>query len=1021
MNATIIKSYNKDDNTISILNNFIITILILLFSMNSAAHAESVFLSIGPVDYDQATKWDCGIHGSYRILKYGYNKPVNYFDMISQIGPWEATTKIVLVPNLIEFTLDFGSLAMGQPPVVLASKLRDYYMSSAVDEARASTDRIKDLLWQGIPVLVLTQVGHNGCNGQNLTCNFDGCVGAWVFGSCWGFEYSVSGDYPTSHYWVLVGYDDQYVYLQSNDNTPNIMKWSDFENLRSFNGETDGGDIVAGQHYGASFLSKIKGTRYFSEAINFYENNGATIGHIVHFNQPLSIDKIEKYGERYPVLSVTPPWGVTIKSNDGAINCGKDCSNQYLVNSDVTLTMPDLPSDASVKSWNVTCQPPSGNLDCTIKLDQSYSVRPTINCPSCYSRILPAISSILEDTDTQSLNITKIGSGNGTVLSSNNLINCGATCSANVTKGNQVKLAALSSSGNKFVEWSGGSCTGNQVCSVTMNTNQNVTAKFDKSTENYNLSINLVGTGSGVVASDSGISCSSNCTKTLISGSSITLSAAPSASSIFEGWSGDCSGNGNCILNIKSASNVTATFNVGPLDGVCGASGGGTFTAIPITNLCSKGTASLVSGSGPWTWTCAGTNGGKTAPCSANIQSFDLVFKGGGNGTVTGITSQAIKYGGSASSVTAVPSMGYHFANWTGSNGFIATTDNPLTLKNITASYAITANFIADNISEDGVCGSSNGATTSSAPVANLCALGNASTVIGNGPWTWTCQGNNGGKTSNCSANKAGSAATFKITTSVASGNGIINCTSPVEKGTTSNCIITPAGGYQLATFTDNGDNKLSSVKNNSYAITNVTVDHTIVGGFDKTPELAISITSTTDLKASYKGGKGTIAFTFTGNATPDTINALISKNDWIKTATPKIKGNAGTIAYTVIINTSAARIGSIKIGGNTISVAQDAPPCKITTATASTVPNSGGAVAINVSVDHDFCTWSVTSIKAGGETWLSDVLNVTKTGNGTITAKATENTTGKPRSTSANIVTGDGKSKKSVTIKQDK
>ena len=57
---------------------------------------------------------------------------------------------------------------------------------------------------------------------------------------------------------------------------------------------------------------------------------------------------------------------------------------------------------------------------------------------------------------------------------------------------------------------------------------------------------------------------------------------------------------------------VTAT------DGVCGASGGGTFASIPLDFLCAPGsTPSAVSGTGPWNWSCAGTNGGNPASCSA--------------------------------------------------------------------------------------------------------------------------------------------------------------------------------------------------------------------------------------------------------------------------------------------------------------------------------------------------------------------------------------------------------------------
>jgi len=39
----------------------------------------------------------------------------------------------------------------------------------------------------------------------------------------------------------------------------------------------------------------------------------------------------------------------------------------------------------------------------------------------------------------------------------------------------------------------------------------------------------------------------------------------------------------------------------------------------PVANLCSAGTPSAVSGTGPWTWSCGGSTGGATAACSATL------------------------------------------------------------------------------------------------------------------------------------------------------------------------------------------------------------------------------------------------------------------------------------------------------------------------------------------------------------------------------------------------------------------
>ena len=63
--------------------------------------------------------------------------------------------------------------------------------------------------------------------------------------------------------------------------------------------------------------------------------------------------------------------------------------------------------------------------------------------------------------------------------------------------------------------------------------------------------------------------------------------------------------------------NLTGTGVATPVDGVCGTSNGAAFEFKPTTGLCTAGTASDPSGSGPWNWTCSGSAGGATASCSA--------------------------------------------------------------------------------------------------------------------------------------------------------------------------------------------------------------------------------------------------------------------------------------------------------------------------------------------------------------------------------------------------------------------
>jgi len=88
------------------------------------------------------------------------------------------------------------------------------------------------------------------------------------------------------------------------------------------------------------------------------------------------------------------------------------------------------------------------------------------------------------------------------------------------------------------------------------------------------------------------------------------------------------------IYRYVCSTNVTA--NVFPIDGECGGDNNGTFdyTYTPV-NLCNKGTASALTGAGPWFWSCAGENEGNTATCTARLS--DVFTCSITNGTCGGV------------------------------------------------------------------------------------------------------------------------------------------------------------------------------------------------------------------------------------------------------------------------------------------------------------------------------------------------------------------------------------------------
>jgi|WetSurMetagenome_2_1015567.scaffolds.fasta_scaffold00031_69 hypothetical protein len=125
--------------------------------------------------------------------------------------------------------------------------------------------------------------------------------------------------------------------------------------------------------------------------------------------------------------------------------------------------------------------------------------------------------------------------------------------------------------------------------------------------------------------------------------------------------------------NVGSADYVIGT----PVNGVCGPASWQTFTTAPTTNLCSAGTASGVSGTGPWTWSCAGLYGGTNSNCSANVKlQYPLTVNtaGTGSGTVTGA---GIYDSGATATVTATAATGSKFSGWSGA---CAGTTSPTTV-----------------------------------------------------------------------------------------------------------------------------------------------------------------------------------------------------------------------------------------------------------------------------------------------------------------------------------------------------
>jgi hypothetical protein len=227
-------------------------------------------------------------------------------------------------------------------------------------------------------------------------------------------------------------------------------------------------------------------------------------------------------------------------------------------------------------------------------------------------------------------------------------------------------------------------------------------------------------------------------------------------------------GNGSCSPLITNGS-------CGPINGQC--------TALkPSSNLCGSGTASTVAGSGPWSWSCAGSTGGTTAYCTAPLSSGGACGSAKGIATTSRPNIRNLCSAGTASDVTVAGDGSW---TWTCAstcvgaicsaplNASCGTANKKSTTTKPNSGLCTTGTASTVAVAGDGswtwtcggstggtnascsaplsgVCGTANGGTYSSAPTSNLCLFGSPSTVSGSGPWTWNCIGSTGGTSASC-------------------------------------------------------------------------------------------------------------------------------------------------------------------------------------------------------------------------------------------------------------------------------
>jgi hypothetical protein len=322
----------------------------------------------------------------------------------------------------------------------------------------------------------------------------------------------------------------------------------------------------------------------------------------------------------------------TVTSTDGNINCSRNasglsgtCSYAYPSGTYVYMNA-TAASGWTFQGWAGFC---SGGNPCEVQMNQNLS--PTA-------------------TFTASLTVSE--TGNGTVTSTDGLINCtnnAGSCSANYSSGGQVTLNAAPATGWTFQGW-GGACSGTGSCVVTMSQSLSVTATFG-----VTLTITDVGEGT-VTSTDGKINCANNagtCSAVYNSGTQVTLNASPASTWIFQGWSGACSGTGSCVLTMSQSLGATATFVQPNYTLTVSDIGYGTVTSADGLINCTK--------------TSEGTGGS----CSTTYQ------------------------GGTQVTLNTYPAPGWMFVNWTGTG---CSGTNPSCMLTMNSNLSPSTNFLSEDV-----------------------------------------------------------------------------------------------------------------------------------------------------------------------------------------------------------------------------------------------------------------------------------------------------------------------------------
>jgi uncharacterized repeat protein (TIGR02543 family) len=221
-------------------------------------------------------------------------------------------------------------------------------------------------------------------------------------------------------------------------------------------------------------------------------------------------------------------------------------------------------------------------------------------------------------------------------------------------------------------------------------------------------------------------------------GETVNLQASPATGYTFVNWTEDgseVSTNANYSFTATGNRTLVANFTANQYTLTINTSGNGSVSKNPDQTTYTHGTEVQLTANAATGWSFSGWSGdlaGITNPATITMDgnksvtatfvanSYTVTFQTDGTtgASLTGETSQTVTHGGNTSPVTANAPASHNFTNWTGTGGFTST-DNPLTVTNVTGDMTITANYQIKTYTITASAGSNGSISPSGSVVVN--------------------------------------------------------------------------------------------------------------------------------------------------------------------------------------------------------------------------------------------------------------------------------------------------------------